>query len=184
MSLSCRPADGQLVLFKRDITRLLRTIRQFELRDVSLPRHDVANENEPKNFVGVLEELASDLLTHERDREAEALRVAIDQCLDDKFHGGLGLSPGAAFTDEMRQAVVFQVEVWLESLNSEDRARKPLQPLPSRPDGRGPMTLSQKILAHHAIGNTAGALAVGDLVRVSIDWVISSELAWAVSRPR
>jgi len=44
------------------------------------------------------------------------------------------------------------------------------------------MTLSETIFAQHAIRNVAPEdLAAGDLVRVSVDWVISAELAWAVS---
>jgi 3-isopropylmalate dehydratase small subunit len=43
---------------------------------------------------------------------------------------------------------------------------------------RHPMTLTQKILAHHALGLTRPYVAAGDAVRVRVDWTIASELAW------
>jgi 3-isopropylmalate dehydratase small subunit len=43
---------------------------------------------------------------------------------------------------------------------------------------RRPMTLTQKILAHHAIGLTRPYVETGDMLRVGVDWTIASELAW------
>jgi aconitate hydratase/homoaconitate hydratase len=41
-----------------------------------------------------------------------------------------------------------------------------------------PLTMTQKILAHHALGLSKPYLQAGDMVRVSVDWTIASELAW------
>lgn len=41
-----------------------------------------------------------------------------------------------------------------------------------------PMTLTQKILAHHAVGLTRPWVEPGDVLRVRVDWTIASELAW------
>src|SRR5512141_2892918 len=41
-----------------------------------------------------------------------------------------------------------------------------------------PMTLTQKILAHHAVGLTRPWVEAGDILRVRVDWTIASELAW------
>ena len=41
-----------------------------------------------------------------------------------------------------------------------------------------PMTLTQKILAHHALGLTKPYVETGDMLRVRVDWTIASELAW------
>jgi 3-isopropylmalate dehydratase small subunit len=57
---------------------------------------------------------------------------------------------------------------------------------------RRPMTLTQKILAHHAIGLNRGWVQAGDVLRIRVDWTIASELAWngmdktytALGRPR
>ena len=41
-----------------------------------------------------------------------------------------------------------------------------------------PMTLTQKILCHHAVGLTRPWVAAGDVLRIRADWTIASELAW------
>ncbi|MAE70805.1 MAG: 3-isopropylmalate dehydratase [Gemmatimonadetes bacterium] len=43
---------------------------------------------------------------------------------------------------------------------------------------RRPMTLTQKILADHAIGLARPWVEAGDFLRVRVDWTIASELAW------
>ncbi|WP_246357648.1 aconitase family protein [Pyxidicoccus fallax] len=40
------------------------------------------------------------------------------------------------------------------------------------------MTLTQKVLAHHARGLTRPWVQAGDIVRLRVDWTIASELAW------
>ena len=40
------------------------------------------------------------------------------------------------------------------------------------------MTLTQKILAHHASGLTRPWVEAGDILQVRVDWTIASELAW------
>jgi len=76
--------------------------------------------------------------------------------------------------------VLFLVSAWLESLNSEDRAKNPPKMLSSRPEGRRGMTLSEKIFAAHDI-ERRGELKPGDMVRVDVDWIMASELSWGVS---
>ncbi len=41
-----------------------------------------------------------------------------------------------------------------------------------------PMTLTQKILAHHAVNLERPWVQAGDILRVRVDWTIASELAW------
>src|SRR5262249_55648998 len=41
-----------------------------------------------------------------------------------------------------------------------------------------PMTLTQKILAHHAVNLPRPWVQVGDMLQVRVDWTIASELAW------
>src|ERR1700687_6258807 len=43
---------------------------------------------------------------------------------------------------------------------------------------RGPMTLTQKILAHHAQGLSRPWVETGDILKICVDWTIASELAW------
>jgi aconitate hydratase/homoaconitate hydratase len=40
------------------------------------------------------------------------------------------------------------------------------------------MTLTQKILCHHAVGLTRPWVEAGDTIRIKADWTIASELAW------
>lgn len=136
-----------------------------------------------QGFVQILRSLSRALLVNDFPREAEAISQALDRSTEDKVHGGLGISNFDTILPGLQDKILFQVEAFLEALNSEDKARKLLQPLSARPKDRMPMTLSQKILAHHAIGPVPPeGLSVGDLVRLSIDWVISSELAWEMLR--
>ena len=133
-----------------------------------------------------LESLIQTLTTQRRDREAVAIRVARDQCLESKVHGGLGLDLEATNLsggdNDFHGTILFEVEVWLEAPNSEDRARVPRPSITSKPVCRRSMTLSEKILAHHAvIALPKEGPMVNDTLRVCVDWIISSELAWAVS---
>ncbi len=43
---------------------------------------------------------------------------------------------------------------------------------------RKPMTLTQKILAHHARGLRRPWVEAGDILQIRVDWTIASELAW------
>ena len=43
---------------------------------------------------------------------------------------------------------------------------------------RRPMTLTQKILAHHAVGLERPWVQAGDVLQIRVDWTIASELAW------
>ncbi len=43
---------------------------------------------------------------------------------------------------------------------------------------RRPMTLTQKILCHHAVGLRRPWVETGEIVRIKVDWTIASELAW------
>jgi homoaconitase/3-isopropylmalate dehydratase large subunit len=43
---------------------------------------------------------------------------------------------------------------------------------------RRPMTLTQKILAHHAVGLPRPWVEAGDTLQIRVDWTIASELAW------
>lgn len=40
------------------------------------------------------------------------------------------------------------------------------------------MTLTQKILLHHAVGLEKSWVEAGDILRIKVDWTIASELAW------
>lgn len=112
-------------------------------------------------------------------RESSALADVLRVCTQPQDFGGLGLDNASGLTADQESEVLFLVSAWLEALNSADRSRSMLAPLPSRPPGRRGMTLSEKIFALHDVAHR-GWVAPGDLIRVDVDWVIASEASWAV----
>ena len=157
------------------------------VRDVRISPNYASSAATNKTWLEAVESLIHTLATQRRDREADAVRIARDQCLESKVHGGRGLDLEATNVSRDKKkdtddTLLFEVEVWLEALNSEDRARIPRPSITSRPACRRSMTLSEKILAHHAVtALPVEGLMVDDIIRICVDWIISSELAWAVS---
>ncbi len=101
--------------------------------------------------------------------------------------GGLGLetssqsSPWSLSAKDLND-IIFLAEAWLEALNSADKNSPLPAPVATKSAERRPMTLSEKIFVHHtARVPSAAGVKPGDLIRVSVDWVIASELSWVVS---
>jgi hypothetical protein len=95
--------------------------------------------------------------------------------------GGLGYKTDIQLDQNQVSEVLFLTAAWLEALNSADRSKARVKHLPSRPEGRRPMTLSEKIFAAHDIDGK-GEVKPGDVVRVNIDWIMASELSWKVGK--
>lgn len=131
---------------------------------------------------GLLKQLISitDILHAQgHTKEAEALSNVSDLTLLASDFGGLGYSSDVELSSQQEAEVVFLVSAWLEALNSADRIKSPPKALSSRPEGRRGMTLSEKIFAAHDI-DRKGEVKPGDMVRVSVDWVMASDLTWNV----
>jgi hypothetical protein len=138
----------------------------------------------PDDCVLALNHIKSLLTDSGYAREALAIDNALDHCLASKDDGGLGFSLNDTTTETIQEAMLFQVDIWLEALNSEDRTRHLPKGLLNVPPGRRPMTLTEKILVHHSIDPLAvEGPVVGEVLRISVDWVVTSELAWAVIMP-
>jgi hypothetical protein len=120
------------------------------------------------------------LFTKNHFREGEALSHVSSLATISPDFGGLGYSTGMQLDEQQEAEVLFLVSAWLEALNSADRSKSVPKPLPSRPEGRRGMTLSEKIFAAHDIEQN-GFVTPGDVVRVSVDWIMASELSWGVS---
>ncbi|KAF4225630.1 hypothetical protein CNMCM6457_008052 [Aspergillus fumigatiaffinis] len=125
----------------------------------------------PGNLVEVLQNLG-------HVRESSALADVLRVSTQPHDLGGLGLDDASDLTAQQESEVLFLLSAWLEALNSADRSRSMVAPLPSRPPGRRGMTLSEKIFALHDVARR-GWVAPGDLIRVDVDWVIASEASWA-----
>ncbi len=112
-------------------------------------------------------------------REAETLKEVHSLAVLDTDFGGLGFEIDQNLSVKEEAQVLFLISAWLESLNSADRSKRPVEPLARRPEGRRGMTLSEKIFAAHDI-ERRGELKPGDMVRVDVDWVMASEISWSV----
>jgi homoaconitase/3-isopropylmalate dehydratase large subunit len=129
----------------------------------------------------VLAECSEPLRKNARAAEADALDQVLEKVTQKTAFGGLGLSDADIPTVDQYDDIKFLCEAWLESIKSKEAARNYLDVNLHRPAGAKPMTLAQKIFTQHALGSkeTQNGLAVGDVVRVGVDWIIASELSWA-----
>jgi hypothetical protein len=113
--------------------------------------------------------------------EAEALDDAREKIIDSKNFGGLGLRGVTSPSQEQRDEALFLIESWLEAITSREKSVNYLSCRTSSTPGVRPMTAAQKIFAQHVIGEKPRhGLAAGDVVRVGVDWILSSELSWGV----
>lgn len=165
------------------ILDLLRSIRKINIQYVDQAGPNIINfETSSQDSLQSIGQLSSALAANGNVAESDALENAIAKCLERREFGGLGLSQSGDIPKGCLEEVLFLVDAWLEAINSQERARKTLLPVAVKSQETKPMTLAEKIFAHHTIGGCpAEGLKVGDMVRVSVDWVISSELSWKVS---
>ncbi|CAG8577318.1 8652_t:CDS:2 [Diversispora eburnea] len=120
------------------------------------------------------------------NREAKAVEDAVRKVLDDQEFGGCGYRTkdlgGTHTTSQIGDKVVEILEGFLAGLNAEDRISETTPTrdlLLQRPPGRRGMTLCEKTIAHAAIGlPSPGHVKPGDMVCVSVDWTLASELTW------
>jgi hypothetical protein len=128
------------------------------------------------NIAEALSALSSALTRISRPREAGAIDQILEKAVDKKAFGGLVLSRSKPATPSDYEEALFLTEAWLESLNSQEKAATQLSTIDVRSAETKPMNLAQKIFARHTIGGcTIEGLAIGDLIRVRMDWVIASE---------
>lgn len=113
-------------------------------------------------------------------RESNTFVDVLSLCTLSPDMGGLGLSADTELNKEQEAEIEFLISAWLESLNSADRSKSPVPPLPSRPLGRRGMTLTEKIFAMHDI-KRKGYVVPGEMICVDVDWIMASEASWAVS---
>jgi hypothetical protein len=113
--------------------------------------------------------------------EADALDDAREKIIDSKNFGGLELRGVTKLSAEQQSEALFLVESWLETITSREKSLNYLSCRTSSLPGVRPMTTAQKIFAQHVIGEKPKhGLAAGDVVRIGVDWILSSELSWGV----
>ncbi|RAH70345.1 aconitase family protein [Aspergillus aculeatinus CBS 121060] len=192
------PEEGRA--FVRAVVKLLADTRGIQLEECSIQERqpgstlwyltcqpptipldsDILIISTPDDF---LTHLAVELDARGRSADASTLRYVLDLCHTETERGGLGFPvfPGVdwSLNQTQRQGLRGLLEAWLESLNSAERARGLHSPLSVRASSTRPMTLAEKILAHHAFSlPSAEGLKGGDFIRVTVDWIIASELSW------
>lgn len=146
------------------------------------------SDNFPSHFSSIINGISS----LGRKEAANVLRHVLELCLEDQELGGLQLRRNRPLTEADETKVLFLVEAWLMTVNTAGVAKEELAPIPSSEptdidtgglkSGRRPMTLSEKIIAHHALSRVSSeGVKPGDVVRLSVDWVVASEVSWLVN---
>ena len=152
-------------------------------RSIKLEPGDTADPTDRVlGFASLLRQISSVLRSTGHGKEAEIFQIVLDKAISTKSQGGLGLQDDQPISSEDEAEILFLVEAWLESLNSQDKYARSLR-LPQErkaPLARA-MTLTEKIFAHHSLaGSPNEGLKAGDVLMVSVDWVITSEAGWFV----
>ena len=166
--------------FYKRVVNLLDSVRQIK---IDFHSHETTGTVPLSNDVATsLGNIALALSHNGKVQEFEAIQNAIDKCFEKKDYGGLGLDASSTLSEKDKDDIFFFLSAWFESLNSKDRARPTRTPLTEKPAERSPMTLVEKVFTHHAVDAVpVKGLKTGDLVRVSVDWIMASEVTWAVS---
>ncbi|KAJ5810975.1 aconitase iron-sulfur domain-containing protein [Penicillium robsamsonii] len=137
------------------------------------------------NIDAFITHLSNELDAGGSPADASTLRYVLDLCHTEIERGGLGFSEARCIDWSLSQMKLQDLqdllEAWLESLNSAESGRCLPAPLSVKASATRPMTLAEKILAHHAFSlPSAHGLKSGDFVRTSVDWIVASELSWVV----
>lgn len=169
-----------VVRFLEATLQILSDARNIEIRITNEDPN--VHEIRSKTIIDSLQELASILATSGHGPESEMLEIVVGKSLERKELGGLGLDYLADLGEKDKKEVLFLVEAWSESLNSEEKARNDVRrPLQSQQANFRPMSLAEKIFVHHiASGCPDLGVQEGDVITVAVDWVVTSEAGWFV----
>jgi hypothetical protein len=152
--------------------------------DTDRSKGDIGQTPSPvsTNLLQFLDNVSSVLGDNNEPNVALAISEATHQATVHPDFGGYGLISAAdvALTASDESNVLFLLSAYLEAMNCAERAKHAPKPLTQRPAGRRGMTMTEKILAMHDVQHK-GWVQPGEVVQVDVDWVIASELSWAVS---
>ncbi|KAL3421013.1 aconitase [Phlyctema vagabunda] len=165
----------------RCIFESLKSVRKIATEEVNEPSKALSELvfTESENILDVFNVITNFLKTIEKPLEADALTQVLQICRTEKDLGGLELGDAVDLESGQLDEVKFLVEAWLETVNSEQNSRGLQVPISGIVAERKPMNLTEKILAHHATsGPSAGGVNAGDLITITVDWIIASELSW------
>ena len=171
--MSCSTPAEAAASFRTYLTNLLSKSQNIEPGSTPI--------NKTNSISAVLSDASKQLRQISRPAEAEALDQVREKVIDSPSFGGLGLSDDDTPTTKQYNEIEFLCEAWLESVKSQKLSRDYLDINASRPKDAKPMTLAQKVFTQHTLVSKEAehGLALGDVVRVGVDWIIASELSWA-----
>lgn len=150
-------------------------------RKLDIAALHVGNVNAELSIDEIVARYAERLRSISKIAEADALDDVREKIIDSKNFGGLDLQGVSSPSKAQQSEALFLVEAWLEAINSREKSLNYLSCRTSAAPGVRPMTAAQKIFAQHVIGEKPkNGLAAGDVVRVGVDWILSSELSWGV----
>lgn len=132
-----------------------------------------------ENVLKVLQDISASLKSHDKRQVVGALEEVVHRCIISEDFGGYGMNLEASLSSQQEADIVFLCSAYLEALKSASRAQRKSPPLKHRPSGRRGMTVGEKIFAMHDISRK-GYVQPGDIIQVDVDWVLASELSWAV----
>ncbi|KAB8360661.1 hypothetical protein FH972_024399 [Carpinus fangiana] len=165
------PSRNTVAAFRDHVLQVLESARGI---------HIVSQDVKDESISSILAGIATILRSISKEREANALEDALYKVTASLSLGGLGLTDDSVPSSSQYTEALFLVEAWLESLKSQEQSNSFLSFNINSSHGILPMTLSQKIFAQHILGHLpAGGLAVGDVARVGVDWILASELSWS-----
>lgn len=168
--------------FTQEVEQIVQRVRHVEVANSSLADSTKTSNGDldGHSVRSSMSAVSAALISSSRPREAEALEAVLQKAFESPSFGGLGLQRDSKASQTQHKEILFLVEAWLESLNSQDKAHdySCFHAQPSK-EAR-PMTLAQKIFAQHALSALPSTgLAAGDVIRVGTDWIIASELSWS-----
>lgn len=172
------PAEAAAV-FRDELVSSLRNIRNI---DTDVLKVDASTST--TSIVDVLDQYSVGLQDDGKSADVRTLHRIKEKITTDPAYGGLGLTKESTPTPTQFEEVLFQTSAYLESVNSNSKARNFLSTNPSHSSDGGPqhpMTLAQKIFLQHALSGVPSGqdfLSTNTVIRAGIDWIIASELSW------
>ena len=169
--------------FFEKVVTILKAVRRVDIEIADSAGPGTLVVSGPPKVFSSLRKIADALALNGKVAESEAIQTAVAKCIEKETFGGLGLDQAHDLSDKAQDEILFLVDSWLESLNSRERAQFAPIPLSVKSKETRPMTLTEKIFAHHTRGKVPiEGLRVGDMVRVAVSWILASEASWTVSQ--
>ncbi|KAK5636608.1 hypothetical protein RRF57_012320 [Xylaria bambusicola] len=167
---------ASLTITERDCLSILHAAKPIKFNFEALDGEEFNNPD--TNLIGFLNFIESCIAPHGELRELyAAVRSAIQSCLLPSDFGGMELTTSMVLSTEIEAQILFLLSTYVEAVKSAERSRHAPKSLGERPQGRRPMTMSEKVFATHD-ASQKGWVKPGEVIQVDVDWILASELSW------